>query len=109
VTESERDTARNESDSETAAPESGVDDTRGRSGHRFVLFLYVALVAVAAVAGLLTGTFVADLRPPRFLFLVPFPATPLGFAAYGGLTVAIALGIPLALVSYVSREIDDGR
>lgn len=73
-----------------------------------VIQLYVALVGVAATAGYLTGTFVDGLRPPEFLFVVPFPATPLGFAAYGGLTVALVLGVPLGLVIRVSRTIDDG-
>jgi hypothetical protein len=90
-----------ESDSDVAG------ETEGRSGQRFVLFLYVVLVGVATAAGLLTGTFVDGLRSPRFLFLIPFPASPLGFAAYGGLTIALVLGIPLALVSYVSRNIDE--
>ncbi|RLM59878.1 cox cluster protein [Halobellus sp. Atlit-31R] len=72
-----------------------------------MLVLYVALVAVAATAGFLTGTFVEGLRQPRFLFLVPFPATPVGFAAYGGLTIALVLGIPLSLIVYVSQGIDD--
>ncbi|KAB1192044.1 cox cluster protein [Haloferax sp. MBLA0076] len=76
-------------------------------GQRFVLGLYAALVAVAGVAGFLTGTFVSGLSQPRFLFLIPFPATPLGFAAYGALTLALVLGIPLALVVFVSAGIDD--
>ncbi|WP_396610270.1 cox cluster protein [Haloferax sp. S1W] len=76
-------------------------------GQRFVIGLYAALVAVAGVAGFLTGTFVSGLRPPKFLFLVPFPATPLGFAAYGALTIALVLGLPLLLVVYVSSQLDD--
>lgn len=99
--------ASDSNDHDGGSDSSGHDGgSRGRSGRRFVLALYVGLVAAAAVAGLLTGTFVEDLRPPRFLFLVPFPATPLGIAAYGGLTVALVLGVPLALVRYVSRDID---
>ncbi|ELZ86513.1 cox cluster protein [Haloferax elongans ATCC BAA-1513] len=76
-------------------------------GQRFVIGLYAALVTVAGVAGFLTGTFVSGLQPPKFLFLVPFPATPLGFAAYGALTIALVLGLPLLLVVYVSSQIDD--
>lgn len=82
--------------------------TAGREGSRFVVFLYVALVAVATTAGALTGTFVENLTAPQLFFLVTLPPTPLGFAVYGGVTVALALGIPLALVIYVSRNIDDG-
>lgn len=79
----------------------------GYAGPRLVVALYVILVGVATTAGFLTGTFVDGLEAPRFLFLIPFPATPLGFAAYGGLTIALVLGIPLALVSYVSQQLDD--
>ncbi|MFB6251019.1 MAG: cox cluster protein [Halobellus sp.] len=68
--------------------------------------LYAALVGVGATAGLLTGTFVEGLTAPRFLFLVPLPPTPVGFALYGGLTLALVLGVPLALVVYVSQSID---
>jgi len=88
---------------ETLASES---ESTGRDGRRFVLLLYVALIGVATAAGFLTGTFVSGLEQPQFLFLVPFPATPVGFAAYGGLTIALVLGVPLALVVYVSQTID---
>jgi hypothetical protein len=96
----ERDAAEGEE-----TPASATEPT-GRDGQRFVLVLYVALIAVATAAGFLTGTFVSGLEQPRFLFLVPFPATPVGFAAYGGLTLALVLGVPLALVIYVSQTID---
>jgi hypothetical protein len=51
----------------------------------------------------LTGYFVDGLSAPMFLFIIPFPLSPLGFAAYGGLTIAIVIGIPLGLVIYVSE------
>jgi hypothetical protein len=82
-------------------------DSAECDGQRFVLQLYAALVGVAATAGYLTGAFVDGLQAPRFLFVIPFPATPLGFAAYGGLTIALVLGIPLALVVYVSGTMDE--
>lgn len=78
----------------------------GLSGHRFVLLLYGLLIAFAGVAGFLTGIVVSDLSPPAYLFLVEFPATPLGMAAYGALTVATVLGVPLALVIAVSEWTD---
>lgn len=76
-------------------------------GHRFVLGLYAILVAITGLAGFLVGTFVSGLSRPRFLFLIPFPATPLGFAAYGALTIALVLGVPLLLVVAVSARLDD--
>lgn len=76
-------------------------------GPQFVLILYALLVAISGLAGFLTATFVSGLRPPRFLFLIPFPPTQLGFAAYGALTVALVLGVPLLLVVYVSQNLDD--
>jgi len=97
-----------ESTAREAAEEGASEQPAGRDGRRFVLLLYAALVGVATTAGLLTGTFVDGLEAPRFLFLVPFPPTPLGFAAYGGLTLALVLGVPLSLVIYVSQTIDDG-
>jgi hypothetical protein len=80
---------------------------RSIRGPRLVGIVYFALVVVAGVAGALVSVFVGGLRAPRFLFLVPFPPTLLGFAAYGALTIAVVLGIPLALVAFVSRHVDD--
>jgi hypothetical protein len=79
----------------------------GVSGRRFVVGLYALLVAIAGAAGYLTATFVPEVERPAFLFLIELPATPIGFTVYGALTVALVLGVPLLLVSYVSREIDD--
>lgn len=79
---------------------------QGLSGRRFVIGLYVLLVAIAGAAGYLTATVVPDVQPPAFLFLVELPATPLGFTVYGASTVALVLGVPLLLVRYVSRDLD---
>ncbi|ERH12907.1 MAG: hypothetical protein J07HB67_01938 [halophilic archaeon J07HB67] len=79
-------------------------DTRGR---RFVLVLYVALVGVAATAGVLTATFVDGLSRPELFGVIPLPATRVGFAVFGGVTMAFVLGVPLSLIIYVSRRIDD--
>jgi len=92
---------------DTEADRDDHSPTRGYEGPRLVVGLYVALVFVATAAGFLTGAFVDGLDAPRFLFVVPFPASPLGFAAYGGLTVALVLGVPLALVVAVSQQIDE--
>jgi hypothetical protein len=80
---------------------------RGIRGPRLVGIVYLTLVVVAGVAGALVAVFVGGLRAPRFLFLVPFPPTAFGFAAYGALTIAVVLGIPLALVVVVSQYVDD--
>lgn len=80
-------------------------DSPGVDGPRFVGVLYVILVCVSGVAGFLVGAFVENLDAPRFLFVIPFPPTPFGFAAYGALTIAIVLGIPLLLVVYVSENV----
>lgn len=78
-----------------------------RRGPRVVAGLYLLIVSVTAVGGYSIGVFVDDLERPAYLFLVEFPATSLGFAAYGALTIATALGVPLLAVIFVSRRIED--
>lgn len=75
-------------------------------GRRFVLALYVVIVAFAAVIGVLFSTAVGDPRPPVLFFLVELPPTALGFALYGGVTVATVLGVPLLAVAVVSERVD---
>ena len=96
-----------ESTAREAAGEGASEQPVGRDGRRFVLLLYAALVGVATTAGLLTGTFVDGLEAPRFLFLVPFPPTPVAFAAYGGVTLALVPGVPLSLVLTAPHTIVD--
>lgn len=69
--------------------------------------MYLAIVCVAGVLGYLMGTVVRNPEQPAYLFLVQFPATPSGIAAYGALTVATVLGVPLALVALVSRSVGE--
>jgi len=76
------------------------------NGRRFVLYLYVVIVAIAGALGVILGEVVDMGEPPRLFFLVPLPPNGAGFAVYGVVTVAVALGLPLALVSYVSRQVD---
>jgi hypothetical protein len=86
-----------------------VTETRsGRrlDGRRFVLLLYGGIVGVAGMLGLILGEVVEMGAPPRLFFLVPLPPTGPGFAVYGMVTVAVALGVPLALVVYLSRRMD---
>jgi len=79
------------------------------NGRRFVLYLYVAIVAVAGVLGVILGEVVDMGEPPRLFFLVPLPPNGAGFAVYGVVTVAVALGLPLALVAYVSEQEASGE
>lgn len=80
-------------------------------GPRFVVGLYAFFVAFAGVAGVVLATAGPDdLTSVRLLGLVELQPTPLGLAVYGAVTVALVLGVPLALVVYVSRRVDaDGR
>jgi hypothetical protein len=77
------------------------------SGDRFVVGLYLLLVAVGGVAGGLFASVVENPEPPAYLFLVSLPATVPGFVTYGALTVATVLGIPLALVVLVASRQPD--
>jgi hypothetical protein len=77
-------------------------------GQYLVVGLYVALVALAGLMGVLFSLVVENPDPPALLFLFELPTSPVGFAVYGAVTVGLALGIPLALVVWVSAGIDDG-
>jgi hypothetical protein len=84
-----------------------VTDSESRwSGRRFVLVLYAVIVGIAGALGLVLGSLLPVTEGPELFFLLPLPPTPLGFATFGVVTVAVALGVPLALVAYLSREID---
>nr|WP_321167803.1 cox cluster protein [Halonotius terrestris] len=79
----------------------------GIGGKRLVVGLYLGIVCFTGVAGYLTASVVDEITPPRFLFLIEFPATAFGLAAYGALTIALILGVLLGLVTVVSERIDD--
>ncbi len=85
------------------------NETRSRTfgGQRLVLVLYALLVGVGTVAGVLVAVFVDELSRPELFAVIPLPATPAGFAVYGGVTMAVVLGLPLALVVVVSRRVED--
>jgi hypothetical protein len=84
-------------------------DEPGRrlGGKRFVVGLYLALVAVSGLLGVLFTTAVDDPSPPMLFFLVELPPTAVGFGLYGAVTVAVALGVPLLFVVLVSALVDD--
>ena len=79
----------------------------GLRGQRVVVGLYLIIVAFTGVAGYMTATVVDNINPPRFLFLIEFPPTPLGLAAFGALTIGLVLGILLVAVTVVSEYADD--
>lgn len=95
--------------SASRADADGNDRSGGRrfGGRRVVIALYLLLTAVGGTAGVLVATFVDELSAPELFAVIPLPATPLGFGVYGAVTIATVLGIPLALVVYVSQRIDD--
>jgi len=74
------------------------------NGRRFVLVLYVGIVAFAGGLGVVLGEVVDMGEPPQLFFLVPLPPNGAGFAVYGVVTVAVVLGVPLLLVAYVSSR-----
>jgi len=76
-------------------------------GRRLVVGLYVGVVCFTGVAGYLAAGVVGEIEPPRFLFLIPFPATRLGLAAYGALTIGLILGVLLLAVTVVADRVDD--
>lgn len=81
----------------------------GLDGQRIVIAMYVLLIAVAAAFGALLPLVVDGLRSPAYLFLIEFPATSLGFAAYGALTVGTILAVPLVAVVLASHYAIDGE
>lgn len=76
-------------------------------GRRLVVGIYIGIVCFTGVAGYLAAGVVGEIEPPRFLFLISFPATPLGLAAYGALTIALLLGVLLLAVTVVADRVDD--
>lgn len=71
--------------------------------------MYLIIVAFTGVAGFLTARVVGDINPPQFLFLIEFPATPVGLAVYGALTIGLVLGVLLISVKIISDRVDDAE
>jgi hypothetical protein len=76
-------------------------------GRRLIVGLYVGIVGFTGVAGYLAAGVVGEIQPPKFLFVIQFPATQLGLAAYGALTIALMLGVLLFAVTVVADRVDD--
>jgi hypothetical protein len=88
-------------------PDSGAtSDPAVWGGKRFVILIYVALVAVTGVFGYIIGLARPEDLDPRLLGVVSLPPTPAGVALYGMLTVALVLGVLLLGVNYVSQRYD---
>lgn len=81
----------------------GIDAGEGLNGRRFVIGLYLALVAVTATMGAILSVVLTEVETSLTLFgFISLPPTALGFALYGGLTVAAILGVPLLAMFYIS-------
>lgn len=83
--------------------ESATSSESGRvSGRRVVVAIYLGLTAFAGLMGYILGVVVEDLQAVALFGLIPIPPTPLGFAVYGAVTIAVVLGALLLLVRYVA-------
>jgi hypothetical protein len=89
-------------ETDTATAEPVVEP--GRSGRRIVLSLYVIVVAIAGFTGFVLGYIGPRDLDPRLFGVIAMPPTPLGMAAYGAVTLAVVLGVVIALVMVVSRR-----
>ncbi len=85
-------------------PSRRSDVSRTFGGQSFVVVLYAVIVALTGLVGAVLGAFGPDdLTPVALLGVLELQPTALGLAVYGVVTVGLALGLPLALVVYVSR------
>lgn len=79
-----------------------MEPTAETPGQTVVLRIYVAIVTLAGVMGFVLGTIRPANLQPELFGVIDLPPTPLGVALYGSITVAVGLGVLLALVIYVS-------
>ena len=91
----------------TNVTENAAGEDEGLGGKRFVIGLYLVLVAISSVMGALFTVAIDDPDPPALFFLVELPPTAVGFGLYGAITIGVVLGVPLALVVAVSATVDD--
>lgn len=73
------------------------------AGPRVVLTVYLAVLGVAGTMGALLGYVNPEGMDPRLFFFIDLPATPLGMATFGVVTVGVVLGVLLLVVRYVSQ------
>lgn len=79
------------------------------SGKRVVATVYVGVVALAGVLGYVLGIILPAQKNVQMAELGPvtFEITPVSFALYGMVMLALSLGVLLALVHLASSRIDD--
>lgn len=73
-------------------------------GRQFVTFFYIGIVALAAVAGYIIGSFGIEGVDPELFGVIQLPPTAVGMAVYGALTIAVLLGSVLLLMIFVSNR-----
>jgi hypothetical protein len=95
-----------ETEADSGATSDSGSDPAVLGGKRFVILVYVALVAVTGVFGYIIGLARPENLDPRLLGVISLPPTPVGVALYGMLTVALVLGVLLLAVNYVSQRYD---
>lgn len=78
------------------------------AGPRVVVAVYLAVLGVAGTMGALLGFVNPEGMDPTLFFVIDLPASPLGMATFGVVTVGIVLGILLLAVEFVSRY-DENR
>jgi hypothetical protein len=83
------------------------ENARELRGRWFVLILYGAVVSITAGLGYLLGIFNDGEVDPELFGFIQLPPTPLGMAAYGGITLAVILGVFIGGVVFVSRRYID--
>ncbi|MFW5949938.1 MAG: DUF7520 family protein [archaeon] len=76
------------------------------NGRRVVITLYFVVVAIAGAMGAILGASRPDVVDPVLFGVLPLPPSTLGMAAYGMVTVGVAIGILLLTVRYVAARFD---
>jgi TRAP-type C4-dicarboxylate transport system permease small subunit len=79
-------------------------------GRRVVYVLYAVIVLIAGALGAVIGYIIPAQNGAQTAVLGPlqFSISPLSFAVYGMVMIAITLGVLLGVVQYVSR-FDDAK
>ena len=75
-------------------------------GHRVVLTVYAVVIAIAGLMGAILGATRPDIVDPVLFGVLPLPASILGMAVYGMVTVGVGIGVLLVAVIYVANRFD---